>query len=173
MCRNNNTFWWLLDCVVIVCESCEPQSWLLPCLGLLTEVSTSAVSMSPEWIIRCFQCHTTLLTFLPSYSALLCSLSVCRGEKTHSRCYEINEMRCVHARASNWWRGYDGRRAEPAALITPFSFLFHPSFPLALHSSHYREERVRSEDCIDLGINYWTLSSFTPAPPPQSLITFT
>lgn len=33
-------------------------------------------------------------------------------------------------------------------LITPFSF------PLALHSSHYRQERVRSEACIDLGINY-------------------
>lgn len=125
---NNNRFLWLLACAVIVCESWKPQSWLLHCLRLLTEVSTSAVSMSPEWIIRCFQCHTTLLTFTPAYSAppppppwkhtpgVYRWDGVCVG---------------VHAGASNWWRGKEGRwgRFNPPILL-PFPSVLPSGPPL-------------------------------------------
>lgn len=87
-------------------------------LRLVTDPGTSTVSMSPEWIIRCFQCHTTLLTFPPVRSTPRCSSPTCTREETPFSCYKWVD---VHVRTCPRVWVMEGRerpdRTEVAPLI--------------------------------------------------------
>lgn len=157
---NKNHFYsWLCAHAQSVYESWKEQSWPRRSLRLVTDPGTSTVSMSPEWIIRCFQCHTTLLTFLPVRSTPRCSSPTCTREETPFSCYKWVE---VHVRTCPHVWVIEGRERPDRTEVAPLiASLLLPPFFAHLHSSHYRLQRVRTEACIDLGINYWTLSSFT------------
>lgn len=113
-----------------------------------TEASTLVLSMSPVLSLLTFTCLCSPLLLLTNMWD--------RGIKLQV----LWVAAYVHPADGG------GEKVEPhqPALITPFSLL--PSGPPLISLEGSEGEKWAS-------INYWTLSSFTRAPLPRSLITFT
>lgn len=146
-------------------KRCRVRTLNLNCRLGLKHTLGSAFQL--DWVATLFQ--TEVSKFAPPVTSFyschlfpLLSTPCLPVMRMESRFY--NELACLYILYVLMHHPVEGETKRVAGCSNHPVLLVSPPFPVALHLS--LQVRVSSGANIDLGINYWTLSSFTPAPPP-------